>query len=67
MCLAKAYLNKSGDTPLLQDIAHMRLHDDCVELETLFGEEKVIPGRVVEVDFSTSKILLDERHKADKA
>jgi len=66
MCLAKAYLNKSADNPILQDIARMRLHDDQVELETLFGEEKVISGRVVEIDFSTSKILLNESVKADK-
>jgi predicted RNA-binding protein len=67
MCLAKAYLNKSVDKPILQDIARMRLYDDQVELETLFGEERVIPGRVVEIDFSTSKIVLNEIAKADKA
>jgi predicted RNA-binding protein len=66
MCLAKAYLNKSVDNPILQDIARMRLYDDQVELETLFGEEKIISGRVVEIDFSTSKILLSESAKADK-
>jgi len=63
MCLAKAYLNKSVDNPILQDIARMRLHGDRVELETLFGEERVILGRVVEIDFSTSKILLSESAK----
>jgi predicted RNA-binding protein len=67
MCLAKAYLNKSADNPILQDIARMRLHDDQVELETLFGEERVISGRVVEIDFSTSRILLSESAKAGKA
>jgi len=67
MCLAKAYLNKSADNPILQDIARMRLYDDQVELETLFGEERVISGRVVEIDFLTSKILLNESVKADKA
>lgn len=66
MCLAKAYLNKWGDEPVLQDIAHMRLHRERVELETLLGEEKVIPGRVVEVDFTTSRILLDEHREAEK-
>jgi predicted RNA-binding protein len=60
MCLAKAYLNEWNDEPVLQDIAHMRLHDERVELETLFGEEKVILGRVVEVDFAASKVLLNE-------
>jgi len=64
--LAKAYLNKWGDEPVLQDIAHMRLHGERVELETLLGEEKVIPGRVVEVDFATSRILLDEHREPDR-
>ena len=66
MCLAKAYLNKWGNEPVLQDIAHMRLRGEQVELETLLGEEKIIPGRVVEVDFTTSRILLDEYYEADK-
>ena len=66
MCLAKAYLNKWDDEPVLQDIAHMTLHNGRVELETLLGEEKVVPGRVVEVDFATSRILLDEHREAEK-
>jgi predicted RNA-binding protein len=64
--LAEAYLNKWSDEPLLEDIAHMRLRGKQVELETLLGEEKVVPGRVVEVDFATSRILLEEHHEADK-
>jgi len=60
MCLAKVYMNKWGNEPVLQDIAHMRLYRERVELATLLGEEKVIPGRVVEVDFTTSRILLGE-------
>ena len=66
MCLAKAYLDKWGDEPVLQDIAHMRLHDERVELDTLLGEEKVITGRVVEVDFANSRILLDDHLEPDK-
>lgn len=67
MCLAKAYFSKSADKSILEDIAHMWLHDDRVKLGTLFGEEKVIPGRVVEIDFTTSKILLDQHHETGKA
>jgi predicted RNA-binding protein len=66
VCLAKAYLNKWGNEPVLHDIAHMRLCDGRVELETLLGEGKVIPGKVVEVDFTASKILLDENRESDK-
>jgi predicted RNA-binding protein len=60
VCLAKAYLNKWGSEPVLQDIAHMRLGDGRVELETFLGGGKVIPGKVVEVDFTASRILVDE-------
>jgi predicted RNA-binding protein len=67
VCLAKAYLNKQDNEPVLQDIVYMRLCDNRVELETLFGEGKVITGRVLEVDFATSRILLDECHEADKS
>jgi hypothetical protein len=42
VCLAKAYLNRQDNEPLLQDIACMRLHNGQVELETLLGKEKVI-------------------------
>ena len=67
MCLAKAFINNSNKQPILEDIARVRVQGDRVELETLFGEGKVISGRVVEIDFSTSKILLDEHHEADKS
>jgi predicted RNA-binding protein len=60
MCLATAYLHKGSEEPILRDIAHVRFHSDRVEMETLFGQEKVIPGRVLEIDFSTSKIILDQ-------
>lgn len=66
MCLAKAYLNNWSDEPVLNDIAHIRLGDDRVELETLLGEGKVIPGKVVEVDFTASKILLDAGREVEK-
>ena len=62
MCLATAYLNKGSEEPILRDIAHMRFDGDSVEMETLFGEEKVVPGRVLEIDFSTSKIILEQHH-----
>ena len=65
--MAKAYLNKWNGEPVLQDIARIRLHGDRVELETLLGEEKVISGTVVEVDFAASRILLDEHLEAEKA
>jgi predicted RNA-binding protein len=59
VCLAKAYLNKQDNEPVLKDIAYIMLHDNRVEMETLFGQRKVIPGRIIEIDFTASKILLE--------
>ena len=67
MCLAKVYLNNSADEPILKDIAYMRLQDDCVELETLFGEAKIIPGRIAEINFATSKIFINEHYDTEEA
>ncbi len=45
--------------PILENISHMDLDDKSVRMETMFGEEKVISGRVLEVDFENSKIIVD--------
>ena len=64
MCLATAYLSKGTEEPVLRDVARMRLNGDKVEMETLFGEEKVIAGSVLEVDFFSSKIIVDQYHSS---
>ena len=60
MCLAKVYINDWSEKPVLQDIAHVRIKSGMIELEELLGEEKVLKGRIDEMDFATSKILLVE-------
>lgn len=60
MCLAAAYRGMEDDQPILQDIAHIRLNDDMVVLETLLGEVKVLRGKVQEIDFMNSKIVLEQ-------
>ena len=66
MCLAKAFLNSWDGEPVLQEIAYMRLHDSHVELEALLGEEKTISGRIVEVDFTASRVLLTEHRETEE-
>jgi predicted RNA-binding protein len=58
MCLAKAYLKEQGGEPLMEDIAYMELDGRTIRMETMFGEEKVISGRILEVDFEDSKIII---------
>ena len=65
MCLAKAFLNNWSGQPVFQDIARMRINGNKVELETLFGEEKVVPGIVIEIDFTASRILVGKYRTID--
>lgn len=60
MCLAKVYEATKGNEPILEDIAHMIIDVDRVEVETLFGEKKVFQGRVRQVDFLNSTVQLEE-------
>lgn len=59
MCLGKVYQAKGGDEPVLEDIAHLRLEGDQVELVTLFGEKRVLQGRLCEIDFVKSRIIVE--------
>ncbi|MFC1909159.1 CooT family nickel-binding protein [Chloroflexota bacterium] len=65
MCLAKAFVNNWSGQPVFQDIARMRINGNRVELETLFGEEKVVPGIVIEIDFTASRILVEKHCTID--
>jgi len=59
MCLANAYPKEEMNEPILEDIAHMQLDGDRIRMETMFGEEKVILGKVLEVDFESSKVIVE--------
>jgi predicted RNA-binding protein len=60
MCLAKLYQDEESAEPALESIAYLRLDGDQVELETLFGEKRVLKGRLQEIDFVRSRIVLEE-------
>ena len=60
MCLAAAYQGTQSDQPILQEIAHMTLDGNVIELETLFGEKKVLRGKLKEIDFMDSRIIIEE-------
>ncbi|MHB8091641.1 MAG: CooT family nickel-binding protein [Syntrophales bacterium] len=60
MCLASAYFNNENGTLIMKDIAHLKADGDNLELETLFGERKAVRGKIIEVDFFSSKIFLEQ-------
>lgn len=59
MCLTKAYTKDGMVEPVLENISHMDLDSKCIRMETMFGEKKVIQGKVLEVDFENSKIIVE--------
>jgi predicted RNA-binding protein len=64
MCLASAYLSAKGTRPFLENITDIKLAGDDIQMETMFGEETVIQGRVLEVDFQNSKIIIQPSSKS---
>lgn len=62
MCLAKLYLDKESKKPAMDNIAQMRIEGDVVKLETLFGESRAVRGRVREIDFAKSRVVIEEYH-----
>jgi len=61
MCLASAYWAGEKDQPILEDIADVRIVGELVEMETLMGEKKVLEGRVREIDFMDSRIVVEQQ------
>ena len=64
MCLAKAYTNREMIEPIFENISHMDLDGKSIRMETMFGEKKVIQGKVLEVDFENSKIIVEPFNKS---
>lgn len=60
MCLATAFQGAESDQPLLQEIARLYINDDKIEMETLFGERKVLQGRLTEIDFMSSRVIIEQ-------
>lgn len=60
MCLAKVYHDMESDKPILEDLAHVIIDGNSLELETLFGERKVFLGTVREIDFVKSRVVIEK-------
>ncbi len=60
MCLAKVYEATEGDKPILEDIAYMIIEDERVEVVTLFGERRILQGKVRQIDFLKSRVQLEK-------
>ena len=59
MCLAAVYQGTENSEPAMKEIARLRIEGDSVELETLFGEKMVLQGRIKEIDFMGSRVVIE--------
>jgi predicted RNA-binding protein len=58
--MAKLYEAGEVDKPIVEDIARLTIADRQVEVETLFGERKILQGKVRQIDFLKSRIQLEK-------
>jgi len=58
--MARLYETEGGDKPIVEDIARLTIVDRQVEVETLFGEKKILQGNVRQIDFLKSRIQFEK-------
>ncbi len=62
MCESYAYFKKQDKEEfIMKDVAKMTpLPDGKIRLETILGDERVVEGKVLEVDFESHRIVIGE-------
>lgn len=60
MCLANIYQNTRAGEPLIKSVACLRVDGNRVVVETLMGESQIVPGKITEIDFMNSDVIVEE-------
>ena len=59
MCQTTAYALEGGkEVMLLQDVISIKPENGSLRMVNLFGEEKIIPGKIKQIDLLAHKILI---------
>lgn len=59
MCQTVAYVIEEGrEVEVLQDVVTVVPLEDAIRMVNLFGEEKVVRGRIKQIDLLTHRILI---------
>jgi predicted RNA-binding protein len=59
MCETSAYVIEGDrEVLLLQDVISIRPENGSLRMVNLFGEEKIVPGRIKQIDLLAHKILI---------
>ena len=60
MCLANIYQNENGGKLITKDIAYLKIAGDQIEVMDLAGQTSIVPGRIKEIDFMNSDIIVEK-------
>jgi predicted RNA-binding protein len=60
MCLANIYQNTRAGEPLIRSVARLRVDCNQVVAETLMGESQIVSGKITEIDFMNSDVIVKE-------
>jgi predicted RNA-binding protein len=59
MCQTTAYVIEGDrEVLLLQDVISIKPENGALHMVNLFGEEKIVPGRIKQIDLLAHKILV---------
>jgi predicted RNA-binding protein len=63
MCLAKAYIRSKADDPgttlAMENVSMVEVDGDQIRVRSLFGDAKVVRGRIASIDFSENRLVLE--------
>ncbi len=60
MCEANAYVKNNGNEELLlESVDKITPQDDMLILENIFGQRKIIKGKIVEMALVSHKIVIE--------
>ena len=64
MCEATVYLrDASGEHKIMQDVVLVQPEGEVCRLSSLLGEQKLVQGRVVKIDFLKHAVYLNQRQE----
>jgi predicted RNA-binding protein len=64
MCETTVYLSKDGEEQkIMEDVVLVQPEDDAYLLVSLLGEQKLVPGRIVKIDFLKHTLHLSRQQE----
>lgn len=61
MCIATVYVDDAGQTEeVMQDVVSVEIEDKGMLLTSILGEEKLLKGRIKNIDFLKHSVIVEK-------